>query len=225
MLTKGFNLEIKSLDEAGTFEGLASVYGNVDSYGDIVMPGAFTRTLKERGNECVVLNQHNQREPIGLGKLGDSEKGLTINGQLNLDVRCAQEAYSNLKKRIIKGLSIGYAVKRHEHDIEKNQTKLLDIDLYEVSLVTFPANPKALVGNVKSRDEIKTIRDFEESLRDLGFSRKEATAIASHGWTAIQRDAADDLPTAKAAEDTDAILALLQARTHQLNTRRLTWQS
>lgn len=231
MLTKDFTFEIKAVDEAtGTFEGFASVYNVVDSYGDTVLPGAFARTLQEKGGEIVILNQHDTRDPIGLGVLEDSAVGLKINGQLNLDVRAAQEAYSNLKKRILKGLSIGYMVRADEYDRQTQIRKLTDIELMEVSLVTFQACPGALVTGVKNARDVNSIRDFEGVLRDVGFSQREAKALASGGWKALQRDAEqaieEDGQKAAATEpDINTIAALLQAHTNQINSRRLTWKT
>jgi uncharacterized protein len=222
MLTKqfAFDLDAKSLGDSGTFEGLASVYNVVDTYGDIVVPGAFTRTMQEKGGEVVILNQHDTREPIGLGKLTDSTEGLKINGQLNLDVRAAQEAYSNLKKRILKGLSIGYTIRLDEYDRQADRRKLLDIELMEVSLVTFQACPGALVTAVKA----DTIRIFEGQLRDvLGYSASEAKALASGGFKALQRDAVTETTeeTDVAGLDAQTLAALFQTRTNSI--RRLAW--
>jgi uncharacterized protein len=165
--------------------------------------------MQEKGGEVVILNQHDTREPIGLGKLTDSNEGLKIDGQLNLDVRAAQEAYSNLKKRILKGLSIGYTIRLDEYDRQADRRKLLDIELMEVSLVTFQACPGALVTGVKSGD-IKSIRDFEDFLRDAGWSRSEAKALASGGFKALQRDA--DTETELEAQAAAFVAACRQIR-------------
>ena len=213
MLTKAFALDVKEIGDAGTFAGYASVYNVTDSYGDIVVPGAFTRTMQEKNGEVVILNQHDTREPIGLGKLEDSAEGLKIFGELNLDVRVAQEAYSNLRKGILKGLSIGYMVRADEYDRQAQIRKLTDIDLMEVSLVTFQACPGALVTAVKA-DGIHTIRDFEGFLRDAGFSQREAKAIASHGFKALQRDAdepVEPLPSSDTPDPDEAAAAAAAA--------------
>src|SRR5207245_6481254 len=85
-------LQIKSLDEAGRFVGLASTYGNVDLGGDVVEPGAFQKTITDRGGEVPLLWSHDTRQPIGLAKLKDTSMGLSIDGQLVLDVPKAREA-------------------------------------------------------------------------------------------------------------------------------------
>ena len=144
------NLQIKSLDEAGKFSGLASVYGNVDLGNEVVMPGAFRKTLQDRGGEVPVLFAHDMRQPIGLGKLTDTAAGLQIEGQLVLSVGKAKEAYDLLKARVLRGLSIGYdSVKS---DVANGARRLLEVKLFEVSLVTVPMNELATVSAVKSND-------------------------------------------------------------------------
>jgi uncharacterized protein len=193
MLTKALPLEIKDLTDTGTFSGYASVYGNKDSYGDIVMPGAFAKTIANRP-VVKILYQHDPHMPIGKGRLEDSEVGLLVHAQLTLAVSEAQKAFALLKDGVLDSLSIGYRVPAggEQYDKGRDANLLQEIDLHEVSPVTFPANTLARIIGVKSRKEIQSIRDFEEILRDAGFSRSEATALASHGWKAIeQRDAGD----------------------------------
>ena len=83
MAERGFPFELKELDGAGTFTGLASTYGTKDLGGDIVLPGAFAATLAEKGRERPLLWAHDTAEPIGLGVLTDSGKGLEIEGTLD----------------------------------------------------------------------------------------------------------------------------------------------
>lgn len=227
MLTKNsLEFEIKEISEQGTFEGWASVYGVLDSYRDIVMPGAFSKTISGNNGEIVILNQHNQKDPVGLGMLEDRPKGLWLKGGLNLDLHSAQEAYSNVKKRILKGLSIGYTVRDggEKFDKAKNANLLTDLDLMEVSLVTFQACPGALVASVKA-DGINTIRDFETFLRDAGFSQREAKALASHGYKALQRDAdVSDVPAIDTAALADVVAALKAVNT-DIKGALSTWKS
>jgi HK97 family phage prohead protease len=149
---KAFALEVKDLNDAGVFVGLASVYGNVDLQGDIVDPGAFTKSIAERGADVPILWQHDQTEPIGLGTLSDSADGLLIKGHLDLDTPQGARAYSALKKGYVKGLSIGYDVVKQKFD--KGSRHLIDLKLYEVSTVTFPANEAANVVAVKALDAL-----------------------------------------------------------------------
>lgn len=190
-----FDLELKGVGEAGEFTGLASVYGNVDLGGDMVERGAFAQTLAHKGNTRPLLWQHRTDEPIGVGKLEDGAEGLTIHGKLNLAVTRAREAYELLKQGAVRGLSIGYKVAKQRMDGDGR--RLMALELFEVSLVTLPMNESALVTGVKTRQSLTTVREFEHFLKDSGFSRREAAAVALHGWKGLQDagdDAEDDLP-------------------------------
>lgn len=146
---RNYNLKLKGLTDTGEFEGVASVYGNKDSYGDVVEAGAFTKTIQENP-EIPVLYQH--YDPIGKGTVEDSIGGLLIRGKLLLEVKQAQEAYALAKANIVKGLSIGYRVIKDEWDSAKQVRRLLEVKLYEVSLVTFPANELAGITGIKGFD-------------------------------------------------------------------------
>ena len=146
---RNYNLKLKGLADTGEFEGVASVYGNKDSYGDVVEAGAFTKTIQENP-EIPVLYQH--YDPIGKGTVEDSTGGLLIRGKLLLEVKQAQEAYALAKANIVKGLSIGYRVIKDEWDSAKQVRRLLEVKLYEVSLVTFPANELAGITGIKGFD-------------------------------------------------------------------------
>lgn len=160
--TKDFRFEVKELTEAGQFTGYASVYGVVDQQGDIVEKGAFTKTIKEKGAQVPILWQHNTDEPIGMGALTDTESGLMINGQLELDLPEAAKTYVRLKKGLAKGLSIGYRVIT---DTLKDGKRLLkEIKLYEVSLVLIPANELAVVTSVKADEPPADEEEFSKAL-------------------------------------------------------------
>lgn len=165
-MRKDFRFQIKSLNEQGQFSGLASVYGNVDLGGDVVVPGAFQKTLADRGGEVPILFAHDTRQPVGLGKLKDTASGLLIEGQLILDVPKAREAYSLLKARVLKGLSIGYDTVKS--DIKEGVRYLRELKLFEISLVTVPMNEQALVTSVKAEDRQLDwqIRKFRELLQE-----------------------------------------------------------
>lgn len=189
--------EFKADDETRTVEGWASIYDYVDSQKDIVVRGAFAKSLK--GGKPAMLWQHRQDSPIGVWDVAEeTDKGLLVRGRI-LDTTLGNDVYKLAKAGAIKGLSIGYAAKRQEFDRDKGTRKLLEVDLYEVSLVTFPANDRAKLTRVKSDDgTLIDERAFEEFLRDAGFSRKEAKTIISEGYRAIpkQRDAETEELTA-----------------------------
>ena len=147
MEQKDYKFEIKQLTEDGTFEGYLSVFNVVDSYGDLVEKGAFKKTLSEQ-KEFPLLWSHNMMEPIGSFTAEEDEYGLKIKGALNLDIPKAREVYSNIKKRIIKGLSIGYD--SIQKLIDEGIRRLKELKLWEGSLCLFPACEKAVVTSVKS---------------------------------------------------------------------------
>ena len=146
-----FKLELKSLDLQGLFAGYASVFGVVDSQRDIVLRGAFSKSVKGRAGEIKFLWQHQQDEPIGIfDAMFEDARGLYVEGRLLLDVQRAKEAHTLLKMGAISGLSIGYSPVRYTIDKKTGVRRLSEVELWEVSLVTFPANEAANVTVVKS---------------------------------------------------------------------------
>jgi len=166
MNTLEYKFEIKKLDESGTFEGMAAVYGNVDHGNDVIMPGAFTKTLKDHDGIVPILYQHNNNMPIGKGTLTDTAKGLEIFGQLTMEVSKARESHALMKDDVLKGLSIGYSTVVSEYDSDKDIRYLKELRLWEVSLVTFPMNPKAKVTAVKDM----TIDELIEAAKNKNLS-------------------------------------------------------
>lgn len=189
-----FEFEVKAIEdeEPGTFEGYASVFDEVDQVADAVAPGAFKRTIRahRRKNRMpALLWQHDSRKPIGVWEeLKEDDHGLFGRGQLFIDdIAEARAAHALLKGGGLSGLSIGYRTVKSVIDEKKKTRRLLDVDLFEVSLVTFPALDSARVSAVKG--DIKTIREFERFLRDEGgFSNAAAKQIASHGFQPDHRD-------------------------------------
>ena len=185
--------ELKEIQPDGTFTGFASTFGGKpDSYGDIIVPGAFTNTLSKNGyggNGIKMLWQHDTREPIGVWlSLAEEKKGLKVHGQIAVKTARGSDAYELLKIGAINSMSIGYNVGEYEIVKGKNgdQVRLLKtIDLFEVSLVTFPANPSAIVTGVKGDitmddiSEVKDVRQAEQFLRDVGFSAKASKYLIS----------------------------------------------
>jgi HK97 family phage prohead protease len=186
-----------AVGDAGTFSGYASVFGNEDTYGEIVAPGAFSESLAAltaAGDPLPVLWQHNASQPIGgSDMLVEDNRGLKTEGFLLIDeIPQAKAAHTLMKRRIVKGLSIGYYVRDSSYDEKTGIRTLKALDLVEYSIVTFPANELATVDNVKAAAKLKTIREFESFLRDVGgFSAQQAKAIASAGWGGLSeaRDA------------------------------------
>lgn len=176
MEQKHLSLEVKADGEAGEFTGYGSVFGNVDSYGDRIEPGAFKASLATRMPKLVW--QHDIYQPIGRWlEAKEDERGLFLRGKLSLGVGKGREAYELLKDGALDGLSIGYRTKSAVND--GNIRVLKEIDLWEVSLVTIGANSEALVTGVKSD---MNESDLEDILRSQGFSRTAAKAIVARGW-------------------------------------------
>lgn len=166
--------EIKSISDDGEFEGHASVFGNVDSYGDVVEAGAFKKTIKDRISkfgkaDFPILWNHNPNEPLGVTtSMKEDAEGLAVTGQLNLDVQRAREIRSLMKQGAIKGLSIGYSTIKEK--IVDDIRKLKELKLWEWSPVTFPANEAAAVSAVKADQELAT----EEEKREAALSAWKA---------------------------------------------------
>lgn len=160
-----FHIEIKadSVTEEGTFEGYLSVFGVVDSYSDIVDKGAFKKTIKENKGNFPLLWMHSSREPIGVFKAHEDEKGLKIKGVLDLEVQRAREVHSMMKSKeidgekvapIVNAFSIGFTtIKSEFEEVGKNVFRhLKEVRLWEGSAITrnFQATPGALLTSVKS---------------------------------------------------------------------------
>lgn len=145
-----FALQVKSIEGDGHFAGYASVFDVVDNQKDIMLKGAFSGTLKKGAGAIKLLWQHQQDEPIGVfEKMFEDAVGLYVEGRLLLDVQKAREAHALLKAGAVSGLSIGYSPVRYRIDPDSGVRMLAEVDLFEVSLVTFPANDKSRVTVVK----------------------------------------------------------------------------
>jgi HK97 family phage prohead protease len=168
--TRDFPFEVKAVKDDGTIEGLAAVYGNEDLTGDVIEPGAFTKTLRDKGGVVPVLWQHDSRNPIGKGSLEDSRDGLLIKAKLLLSSQQGREAYEFAKNGIVTGFSIGYDTVVSEYDSGRSVRHLKELRLWEVSLVTFPANPEAQVTAVKTAEmqgALAAILRFTKSLQEI----------------------------------------------------------
>lgn len=196
------NFEFKSLKSDGTFTGYASIFGEHDYHDDIVVPGAFQKSLsvhKEKNRKIPMLWQHNSREPIGVYPvMVEDEKGLYVEGELNMKVQRAVEAHALMDQGALTGLSIGYTTERSEWDEKTGIRRLIECNLFEVSPVTFPAGDSARVVAVK---DLETVTDVERALRDAGFSRKEA-------MTLIAKVKASQFPSD--SEEISAIRSIIQ---------------
>jgi HK97 family phage prohead protease len=163
-LKRQFQFEVKAIGAEGTFTGLASTYNNTDLGGDMVMPGAFTKTLAEKRGQVPLLMGHDTGSPIGLATLTDSPQGLIVKGELVLEADGAMSAYALLKKGVIRGLSIGYdSVKA---TMVGGIRQLSELKLWEISLTAFPMNEMATVTAVKSTEEADEVLRFRRVLAE-----------------------------------------------------------
>lgn len=172
---KSLGVEIKAINEAGTIEGYGAVFGNLDTYGDVIEPGAFVDSLGSRMPK--MLWQHNMGDPIGRWtEVREDARGLFMKGQIAVKSSRGRDAYELVKAGAVDGLSIGYLTR--DYAMDGDTRRLKRVDLYETSLVTMPANSAALVTGIKSAG----VRDVERALHEMGFSRSEAKAMAGAAW-------------------------------------------
>lgn len=192
-------LNLKSVSDSGEFEGYGSVFGVKDSYWDIVVPGAFQKSLSrwnEKGQLPALLWQHKTDEPIGVyTEMREDEVGLFVKGRLLIEADpLAKRAHAHMKAGSLKGLSIGYVLDDWDWNKDKEAYELKEIDLWEVSVVTFAANEEAMVTEVKSmldRGEIPPPGKVEKALREVGFSTSQAKGLMAKGYSAVNPREAD----------------------------------
>jgi len=193
-------LDLKQVGLDGVFEGYASLFHHEDLGRDVVHPGAFQETLKSKGADGVrMLFQHDAGQPIGVWqKLHEDARGLFARGRLMPDVARAREVLSLMRAGAVDGLSIGFRAVRTKRDRKTGIRHLLKVDLWEISVVTFPMQPAARVSSVKSwpfRSAPPSEREFERWLtQDAGFTRSEARALMRDGLDGLKsrRDAGGD---------------------------------
>lgn len=203
-------LELKELGQDGQITGYGAVFGNRDSYGDVILPGAFKRSLadhKRNKSRPKMFWQHDPYQPIGSWtEIAEDDKGLLVTGQLNMDVQRGREAYSLLKAGDIDGLSIGYRVIKATEDETEKIMLLKELTLVEVSVVSQPANALATVSAVKAA-ELEDIRnrlaagqrlkpcEIKELMEEfLNFTSSEAERAADALLASAQESAADGDP-------------------------------
>jgi HK97 family phage prohead protease len=212
-------LQIKTVAEGlgdREFACLASTWvPYVDSYGDLVQRGAFSRWLPFFQEKGKILWQHDTSEPIGKPQEArEDDQGLFTRARVS-DTQAGRDALTLVRDGVIDSVSIGYEALKYEMLTEARAREILgdgydaaykalpwwsvgfrlltEIKLYEVSLVSFPANEQAEILGVKGAGRLpETEREFEHFLRDAGYPRKAAAAITGHGYKGLQRDAGPD---------------------------------
>ena len=194
--------EIKAADgDEGIVEGYGSVFGVVDQGGDVVEKGAFAGSLSRVMPK--MLWQHDPSQVLGVWDgVEEDEKGLKMRGRINLGKQLGRDVMSDLKMGAINGMSIGYRTRKSA--AQGNARLLKEVDLWEVSLVTFPMNESAQIDAVKAAE--MTEREMERLLtREAGLSRTVARRLMAGGFKSVRamRDA---------GEDVGELAALLRAR-------------
>jgi len=180
--TIDFELQkVKAKGEKGQFEGYASVFNVVDYHNDIIVKGAFTETIQKRQAPVAMLYQHRQTEVIGKWvHMEEDNHGLFVVGELTPKHSLAENVRASIEHGALNGMSIGFDIPsgQIEHDEQTNTTKIKAVDLWEISLVTFPANQDSRIDVVKHLEGITSISEAETVLRDVAFfSLKEAKAF------------------------------------------------
>ena len=218
--------DIKEVTDDGIIEGFGAAFGGPpDSYGDIILEGAFKETIAKGGRNGTgfpMLWQHNYNEPIGIWtELIEKSKGLKVRGEVIKEVQKGKEAHALAKKKVITGLSIGWDYLRDidgkvaegavEWDDDRNIRFLKRLELWEISPVTFPANTRAQITKVKQIIDTTNITDLEKVLCDSGLSKKDAQHIIS-----ICKNSLVDSREEKQSSELNEALSILRKGNAQL---------
>lgn len=179
---KNIPFELKELSDDGDFVGLASTYGNIDGGNDVVEPGAFDKTIAERGGKVRLMDNHRVR--IGVATVKSVREGLEAVGKINTDKQSGKEALSDLKFYRDNGQPLGMSIGYETIDSDPpSKTKdgarhLKQVRLWEVTITEFPMNEQAVVTSVKSfRDLITSIKARRKESKDDFTSELESIQL------------------------------------------------
>jgi len=183
-------LALQAVEIDGSFSGYASLFGVPDLGRDVVERGAFARSLARRGVSGIrMLYQHDPAEPIGVWTtIREDARGLYVEGRLAKGVKRAREVLDLMREQALDGLSIGFRTVKAKAEAKSGLRRIVEADLWEISVVTFPMLPGARVASVKSAGgrKLPTVREFERWLtRDAGLTRGEAKAVIAHGFARL----------------------------------------
>lgn len=230
------SLDLQNVNREGVFEGYASLFHTIDLGRDIVNKGAFQNSLINKPPLSVkMLYQHNPSDPIGIWEtIKEDHKGLYVKGRLILEIQRAREVHTLMKAGAIDGLSIGFKTLRSKSLPKMRGRELIELELFEISVVTFPMHPNARVHHIKRQtvaNGLPSIRDFERWLmRDAGFTRREAQTAIAKGFrslTRIRDDAGNNKSTSAAMANNgrklrERLNALAQSLTASMTTNSRT---
>lgn len=180
--------DLEDFDKQGRFSGYGGVFGNKDLGGDILMPDAVKEVELTKSGDLRITEYHDLHRIVGKAQQHSDNFGIKVEGELFLGLSYAADMYELMKNDAIDGMSIGY------HILPNGINEVADTDgsfawelsaikLVEVALVPFGMNPLAKVEEVKSAQNIKTAREFEQFLRTEGFTKREAERITTKGFT------------------------------------------
>lgn len=213
--------DIKMQGDTGVFEGYASVFGGVDSYGDTIIKGAYADTLANNGMPKMFYN-HNVWDGMPIGKFAvaeEDDKGLFVRGELTPGMMISADVRAAMKHGTVDGLSVGGYLSAGDWNVRDDGVRVISkwSKLVEISVVPFPADSAARIDieSVKSEVEaINTIRDFERFLRDAGgLSKGAAEVLAARAKVVFSRgEPGPDPIDAKAGAELAAMLTRMKAR-------------
>ena len=148
---------VTDLDETeGIVKGMGSIFGNVDSDGDVIVKGAYTKTISENRNRIKYLYQHRLDQPIGTMKeLNETPEGLEFVAQLAVKTRLGKDVMEMIKAGVITENSVGFATVKQEFNKSEAVNYIKEVKLYEISAVTLAANPLALIDEIKGTSQSK----------------------------------------------------------------------
>lgn len=170
------DLDLAEATLDGLFEGYAALFGSEDLARDVIEPGAFRRSLAGRGAGGIrMLFQHDPNQPIGVWeRIEEDGRGLKVRGRLTLDVEKAREVLALMRSGALDGLSIGFKAARSRRDARTGVRRIAHVELWEISIVTFPMQPGARVAAVKGARDAR--RDHHEAAR-VGRQLRRAIAL------------------------------------------------
>jgi HK97 family phage prohead protease len=182
-----FAFDYKEVGPAGEFEGWASTY-DLDLGNDKILPGAFKTTLRKTAGKVPVLFNHDRNRIVGMGlEAQEDQRGLYVKAKLAMGTQLGRETHELMSLGALKGLSIGYSLEPKGWVMDGTVRLLKSVNLHEYSATPFPMNTQAQISRVKSV-ETMTEREFEETLRDLGFSKSEARSAVSKIYKRVMED-------------------------------------
>jgi len=190
--TLDLECDYKGIDaeEDGSFEGYGSVFNNKDLGNDVIKYGAFSESIKsKKPKQIKLLYQHKTDEPIGvIDSLEEDSRGLKIKGRLAMKTQKGKEVYELMKMGALDSMSIGYRLSPDDYKYSDKLKKrtISNLDLMEISMVTFPMNPKAKIPKVKLAE--MDVRELEKYLCDIGMTNSVAEQSAGVLFKSFNRE-------------------------------------